>query len=168
MGKTVVYLEMTSLDDLRPSRSVPALALRRVDAATPMVQALQARVGASYGWRSASRTEHEWAELHAAHPLRQPWLVTHAGETAGIGNLEPQPGGNVEVVTFGLLPEFVGKGLGGYALTLLLRQAWHTTPLSSTEPVRRVWLHTSSEDHPNALVNYRARGLRPYGVEARA
>ncbi|MET7301326.1 GNAT family N-acetyltransferase [Embleya sp. NPDC005575] len=168
MGKTVMYLEMTSLDDLRPSRPVPALALRRVDPATPLLHALQARIGAPYGWRSASRTEHEWAELHAAHPLLQPWLITHAGETAGIGNLEPQPGGNVEVATFGLLPEYVGKGLGGCALTLVLRQAWLTAPYSSAEPVRRVWLHTSSEDHSNALVNYRARGLRPYGMEARA
>ncbi|MEU0934681.1 GNAT family N-acetyltransferase [Embleya sp. NPDC005971] len=168
MGKTLMYLEMTSLDDLRPSRPVPSLALRRVDPATPLVQDLQARIGAPYGWRSVTRTEQDWAELHAAHPLRQPWLITHTGETAGIGNLEPQPAGNVEVVTFGLLPEYVGKGLGGCALTLLLRQAWHTAPVVGTEPVRRVWLHTSSEDHPNALVNYRARGLRLYGMEAHA
>ncbi|MGW1989396.1 GNAT family N-acetyltransferase [Embleya sp. NPDC001921] len=168
MGKTVMYLEMTSADELRPSRSVPELALRRLDPITPEVYALQARVGAPYGWRSASRTERDWAELEAAHPLRQAWLITHAGERAGIGNLEPQPDGNVEVVTFGLLPEFVGMGLGGCALTLLLRQAWRTSPYAPTEPVRRVWLHTSSEDHPNALLNYRSRGLRPYGIEAHA
>ncbi|MGC0419900.1 GNAT family N-acetyltransferase [Embleya sp. AB8] len=167
MGKTVMYLEMTSRDDLRPAPVVPALGLRRADPPTPMIHALQARIGAPYGWRSTTRTLAEWAAFRTEHPLLESWLITHDGDTAGVGNLEPQPGGNVEIATFGLLPEYVGKGLGGHALTLVLDQAWRTTPLTPTEPVRRVWLHTSSQDHPNALLNYRARGLRPYGMEAR-
>ncbi|MFI1583355.1 GNAT family N-acetyltransferase [Embleya sp. NPDC020630] len=167
MGKSLMYLEMTAPDELRPSRPVEALGLRRVEP-SPEVYALQARIGAPYGWRSTERTERDWAELRAAHPLRESWLITHRGESAGIGNLEPQPGGVVEVVTFGLLPEYVGKGLGGWALTLVLRQAWATPPLPDAAAVRRVWLHTSSEDHANALKNYRSRGLRLYGVEAHA
>jgi GNAT superfamily N-acetyltransferase len=76
-------------------------------------------------------------------------------------DFEPQPGGQVEITTFGLLPEFVGGGLGGHALTLTVRQAWAVEPLDA-EPVRRVWLHTSDVDHPNALPNYRRRGFRPF------
>ncbi|MFZ3467751.1 hypothetical protein ACODT3_38635 [Streptomyces sp. 4.24] len=33
------------------------------------------------------------------------------------------------------------------------------------EAVRRVWLHTNSDDHPSALLNYRRRGLRVYRTE---
>jgi hypothetical protein len=35
------------------------------------------------------------------------------------------------------------------------------------EPVRRVWLHTSSRDHPHAKPNYERRGFRPFRTEQR-
>lgn len=63
----------------------------------------------------------------------------------------------MEITTFGLVPEFVGKGLGGYALTLAVTEAWNLTP-----NVRRVWLHTSNLDHPHALPNYEHRGFRRF------
>ena len=66
----------------------------------------------------------------------------------------------VEIETFGLLPEFTGKNLGGYALTLTIERAWRLTP-----SVRRVWLHTSSLDHPHALPNYHRRGFHTYKTE---
>jgi len=76
-------------------------------------------------------------------------------------SMEAQPDGNVEITTFGLVPEFVGRGIGGYALTLAVRLAWRLPG------ARRVWLHTSSKDHPNALPNYRARGFEPFHVEVK-
>lgn len=70
------------------------------------------------------------------------------------------PGGEAEIVTFGLLPEFVGKGLGGFALTLAVQQAWALAP-----SVSRVWLHTFTVDHPHALPNYHRRGFRTFRSE---
>lgn len=73
-----------------------------------------------------------------------------------------QPEANVEIATFGLVPELVGRGLGGPALTLAVRLAWNQVNPDDLAPVRRVWLHTSSLDHPRALANYRARGFVPF------
>ncbi|MFI8456984.1 GNAT family N-acetyltransferase [Kitasatospora sp. NPDC085464] len=164
MEKTVTYLEMTDPGQLRPSPAVDALGLVAADGASPGVQAVQARVGAPHGWRSTARTAADWAAHLAEHPRRRYWLLTYGGEPAGVANLEPHPGGEVEITTFGLVPEYVGRGLGGYALTLALRQAWATEPLGAGA-VRRVWLHTDTEDHPNALRNYESRGLRAYRTE---
>ncbi|MFJ1707468.1 GNAT family N-acetyltransferase [Kitasatospora sp. NPDC088346] len=164
MPKTVTYLEMTGRAELRPAPAVPALGLRRVDSSSPLVRSTPARIGAPHGWRSTARTGEEWTEAIAARPLRQYWLLTHGTDVAGAAFLEPQPGGEVEITTFGLLPERVGQGLGGYALTLALRRAWATEPLAA-DAVRRVWLHTSSDDHPHALANYHRRGLRTYRIE---
>jgi hypothetical protein len=61
-----------------------------------------------------------------------------------------------------VVPEFVGRGLGGAALTLGLRRAWELTPGAT-----RLWLHTSSVDHPSALPNYHRRGLRTFRTEGR-
>lgn len=71
---------------------------------------------------------------------------------AGYFELEQQ-GPSVEVVYFGLMEGFIGRGLGGWLLTGALRRAW---AVPGTE---RVWLHTCSLDGPHALANYRARGL---------
>jgi GNAT superfamily N-acetyltransferase len=166
MAKTVTYLEMTSADALCASSKVSGLGLIRVDRdrGLPSVRTMAARVGGPHGWRSVVRTVPEWEALEAEHPLLQYWFVVFDGEPVGVANLEPQPAGEVEILTFGLVPEWVGRGLGGYALTLALRQAWATEPVGA-ERVRRVWLHTNSNDHPNALVNYRRRGLSVFRVE---
>ena len=62
-------------------------------------------------------------------------------------------------VSFGLLPAFHGRGLGGALLEFALRRGF---ALGS-----RVWLHTTTTDGPAALPNYRARGLVPYKEEPR-
>jgi len=66
----------------------------------------------------------------------------------------------IEIVYFGLLPEFIGRGLGGALLTSAIENAWAWSPTPS-----RVWVHTCNRDHPGALNNYKARGFRVYKVE---
>jgi GNAT superfamily N-acetyltransferase len=162
--KITTYLEMTDPADLNPAPAVPGLALRRLDTDSPLVRSVQARVGENHGWGAAARTEEQWEEHLAARPQRQYWLITFEDAPAGVAYLQPGTGGNVEITAFGLLPAYLGKGLGGYALTLALRQAWATEPLDAPT-ARRVWLHTCTEDHPHALGNYQKRGMRPYRVD---
>ncbi|MFC7304061.1 GNAT family N-acetyltransferase [Streptomyces monticola] len=166
MERVVSYLEMTDEAQLRPAAPVPDLSLRRLESDAPLVREVHARVGDPYGWQESTRTAAQWETHFRDHPLRQYWIVVHGAEPAGVAYLEPQQGGDVEVTAFGLLPEYVGKGLGGYALTLSLRQAWATRPVGA-EAVRRVWLHTDTRDHPHALANYEKRGLRAYRREAK-
>ena len=64
----------------------------------------------------------------------------------------------MEIAIFGLMPRFVGRGLGGALLTRALEEAWRTQPSSN----RR---HTCSLDHPAALPSYIARGMKVYRVE---
>jgi GNAT superfamily N-acetyltransferase len=72
-------------------------------------------------------------------------------------------GTEVEVENFGLLPAFIGRGIGGHLLTTGLRNAWTMAERHpEIDRVTRVWLQTNTLDGPNALTNYKARGLRPY------
>jgi GNAT superfamily N-acetyltransferase len=64
---------------------------------------------------------------------------------------------DVEIAYFGLLPEYIGGGLGGALLTSAIENAWAWSPTPS-----RVWVHTCNRDHPNALANYQARGFKIY------
>ena len=70
------------------------------------------------------------------------------------------------IVVFGLVPEIVGKGLGGHLLTVGTRLAWEAEHADG-RPTRRVWLLTSSRDHPHAKPNYERRGFRAFRTEQR-
>jgi GNAT superfamily N-acetyltransferase len=157
MKETVTYVEMTALGQLDPAAPVPGLTLRPVDRGSPQIPDILARIGADYHWPSATRTEQEWVAWFAEYPDRMFWLLTLEDEPAGMVTYDLHPGGEAEIVTFGLLPEFVGRRLGGFALTLAVQQAWALAP-----SVHRVWLHTSSKDNPRALPNYHRRGFRTF------
>ena len=64
----------------------------------------------------------------------------------------------VEIAYFGLLEEFQNKKLGSYLLSQAIQKSFN----GSTE---RVWVHTCSLDHKNALKNYIARGMKIFKTE---
>jgi RimJ/RimL family protein N-acetyltransferase len=154
MEEIITQLEMTAADQLAPAPVVDGVSLRAVEPPAN-IRDLHVRIGTPHAWPSVSRNDEDW-ERWLAEPNRRYRIVEYRGEVVGAADFEPQQDGDVEITTFGLLPEFVGKGLGGYALTLVVADAW-TLP-----GTRRVWLHTSSLDHPNALPNYLSRGFRSF------
>lgn len=86
-------------------------------------------------------------------PEHETLLATVRGAPAGYVELDQQ-GDEVEIAYFGLLPRFVGHGLGGWLLAAGIERAW------ARPDAARVWVHTCSLDGPRALANYEARGLR--------
>jgi GNAT superfamily N-acetyltransferase len=166
--ETVTYLEMTSLDRLVPGRQPPApVEMRKLDRTSePLFRSTYERVGAPHGWIGrAVWSEQQWEEF-LSHPGVLAWIARVGGEVVGLVELETRPDGDVEIVSFGLVPEFVGKGFGGHLLTVATRLAWEATAVDGSATTR-VWLHTSSRDHPNARPNYEGRGFRPYRTEHR-
>jgi GNAT superfamily N-acetyltransferase len=173
MPEVVTYLEMRSSDELNAAPSIPEVSLERAHAGSPLIRELTERVGRPCGWRTVSWSDQKWAEF-LANPDVQAWLITHEDGPAGRQHLgitmyqlhpaaevrtpaEVKTGAEVQLTHFGLVPELIGRGLGGYALTVAIRTAWTLIPGAD-----RVWLHTSTLDHPNALPNYQKRGFRPY------
>lgn len=164
--RTVTYLEMTSPDELRPSDSAPdAVSMDSVGKSSPAIPATYHRIGSPYHWSRVAWSDEEW-QKYLSRPHLHHWIATVDGETAGMVEIEAQAGGNVEITVFGLVPEFVGKGFGGTVLTRGTELAWHAEPVGAA-CVTRVWLHTSSLDHPQALPNYLARGFHQFRTETR-
>lgn len=155
----VTYVEMTDRAQLVAAAPVPGLVLEPLDRTSPLVPDILARVGAPYGWKSSRRTPDEWRAWFDENPRRAFGLLSFTDDHAGIVAYDPQDH-EVEIKSFGLLPDFVGKGLGGHALTLGIQHAWELSPTAA-----RVWLHTSSFDHPSALPNYHRRGFRTFKTE---
>ena len=168
LEQTITWLEMTSPDELRPGRPPPVpMELQPGDTSlVPLLRATSDRVGEPHGWTSRPAwSEVRWAD-HLARPDVRAWVARVGGEPAGLIELESRPGEEVELTVFGLVPEFVGRGFGGHLLTLATRLAWETRHPGGAA-TRRVWLHTASTDHANALPNYLGRGFRVVRTEVR-
>jgi GNAT superfamily N-acetyltransferase len=166
--ETITSLEMTDPDQLVPARPPPApIRLERHGRGSlSLLRSTYARIGAPHGWVTRPAwSDGQWEEL-LSRPEVQAWLARVGGEVAGMVELELQPGGQVGIEVFGLVPEFVGRGFGGPLLTMGTRLAWEAEHADG-RPTRRVWLQTSSRDHPHAIVNYRRRGFRPFRTEQR-
>ena len=84
-------------------------------------------------------------------------LYSH-GSPAGYFELDGRIESEVELAYFGLLPQFIGRGLGSWLLNRALATAWYRKP-------KRVWVHTCNLDHPNALLCYQKAGFKAYRKE---
>ena len=152
----VVYLEMLS----PPRRSVPPPRndLAIVHARKPTLsfyRYLYDTVGKPYHWLSRRKlTDAELAAL-IHDPLMENHVLYVDGVPAGFAELDRRIEGEIELVQFGLMPEFIGQGLGRYFLQWTIDKAWSYSP-------KRFWLHTCTKDHPAALPNYRKAGFAIY------
>jgi GNAT superfamily N-acetyltransferase len=157
---TRTYLEMSSPGDLRPA-PVPSDGVRveRVTARAPSFwRYLYTEVGRAYQWIDRLRWTDDDIVRYLTDPAIQLWVMTSGGAPAGYFELRTVGDGSVEIAYFGLLPDFVGRGLGKYLLTVAAQHAWALG-------AERVWLHTSTLDHSSALPNYLARGFRIFKRE---
>ncbi len=62
-----------------------------------------------------------------------------------------------EIAYFGILEEHIGRGYGGFLLSEALKIGLKNS--------NRVWVHTCTLDHPNAIENYKSRGMKIFKTE---
>ena len=154
-----------SLEMLQPSGVVaaprPDLDLDLVRAQRPSPELgrfLYTAVGGNWYWIDRLAWSYERWLAWLARAGCETWVAYLEGTPAGYFELDGSSVSEVEIAYFGLLPQFIGAGLGGWLLTRALTRAWELGP-------RRVWVHTCSLDGANALANYEARGMRVSNVE---
>jgi len=159
---TTWFLQMTDPGRLPPRPDPnPDLEVRRAELPSPeFSRALYAAVGSDWYWIDRLRWSWDrWMEW-LDRPELETWVAYLAGTPAGFFELE-RAGGDVEIASFGLLPAFIGRGIGPRLLDFALRRAWELAPA-------RVWVHTCSLDGPAALRTYQARGLEIYDERVEA
>ena len=150
---TVYYLEM-----LAPShRFIPApregLTVLHVQSPTvPYYRTLYNAVGKDFYWLSRRKMPDEALAAILSDPRDELHVLHVEGRPAGFAELDRRQPQEIELVQFGLLPDFIGQGLGKWFLQWTIDKAW------SCEP-KRFWLHTCTLDHPAALPNYQKAGF---------
>ncbi len=156
---TITYLEMTSPEHFRPaSMASNNVVVRKVGVPTPAINHFFfLNVGRPWQWYSRLKwTLTDWEKWVGKIEVTT-WIGYIQDTPFGYFELERQDA-NLEIVFFGLLPQFIGKGLGRYLLSEAINVSWWSNP-------QRVWLHTCSLDHPSALKHYQDRGFVVYKEE---
>ena len=155
------YLEIRSLEYFneikKPSENFSVEVLNPKD--FQLNKFFYKNIGKNYEWVDRLVwTDLNWIDYVSNENLFT-YILKDQEDIAGYFELLLNPNNNeAEIAYFGLLEEYFGKKLGGYLLSEAIRQSFRMKSL-------RVWVHTCSLDHENALGNYLSRGMKIFKSE---
>ena len=120
---------------------------------------LYKEVGKDFFWRDRLRwSDQQWLDYINNNFFRL-YVLKYKNNLAGYYELLYDINTNsIEIPYFGIFKELYGKGIGGYLLTDAILTAFEGN-------IDKVWVHTCTLDHPNALKNYIARGMNIFKTE---
>jgi len=127
--------------------------------AVPYYRFLYNTVGGQWlWWLRRSLDDAELARI-IHDPRVEVWVLFASNQPAGFAELDfRQAPRSVDLAYFGLMPSFIGRGLGPYLLGEALERAWIGRP-------ERITVNTNTLDHPKALPLYKRMGFVPIREE---
>ena len=159
----ITYLEMTHAPHTPPPP--PPIETHAIMLAKPVTVSfyryLYNTVGAdNLWWERRVLSEEDLGALVQTEDV-DVFVLYMQGTPAGYYELFQVAGSDtIEIAYFGLLPDFIGRGLGAYMLRCALDEAWRRGP-------EKVTVNTCDLDHPNALQNYQRAGFAPVDQKTR-
>ena len=155
------YLEINFLKDLKETHYFPdnysVVLLDPVD--FQLNKFFYKNIGKNHHWVDRLVwTEKQWID-YVSHKNVKTYVLKNEKNYVGYFELIfHQKKKEVEIAYLGLLEEYQNKRLGSYLLSSAIKNSFSNRP-------KRVWVHTCSLDHKNALNNYIARGMKIFKTE---
>ena len=155
------YLEISYLEDLKDSTNLSDhYSINLVDPFDfQLNKFFYKQVGKKHRWLDRLNWSDEKWINYISNKNLDTYIISDSENLVGFFELLNNPHlSETEISYFGLLEEYIGRGIGGYALSVAIRKSFEKN-------IKRVWLHTCTLDHPNALKNYIARGMTVFKKE---
>ena len=155
------YLEIKSLNDLneveRPTGDYSINLVNPID--FQLNKFFYKQIGKNHQWNDRLVwDDNKWIN-YVSNPNINTFVLKDKKDIAGFFELIYHKDSlEIEIAYFGILEEYMKKKLGGYMLTEAIKLAF-------SYKIKRVWVHTCSLDHKNALRNYLSRGMKVYNSE---
>jgi GNAT superfamily N-acetyltransferase len=158
---TVTYLEMRAHPGgLRIHPSPGKIALIRAEpCSVSFYRYLYQSVGESCLWYVRREWDDKRLAAHLNRETTEIFVLYVGGVPAGYFELDASDRRETELSYFGLIPEFIGCGLGQFLLQAAIDRAW-------SRPLDRFRVNTCTFDHPRALPNYQRAGFAVYDRRA--
>ena len=155
------YLEISSLSDLNESiNPSDSYFIELVEPSDfQLNKFFYKNVGKNYHWIDRLVwTEKQWIAYTSDKKVKT-YVLKNNNDFAGYFELIfHQDKNEIEIAYLGLLEEYQNKKLGSYLLSSAIKNSFLKKP-------NRVWVHTCSLDHKNALNNYLSRGMKVFKSE---
>ena len=155
------YLEINLLEDLRDSGQFSNdYNINIVDPENfKLNKFFYKRIGKKHHWVDRlSWSDKQWID-YVSDKKVMTYVLKFKGDLAGYFELILHPEKEeVEIAYLGLLEEYQNKKLGSHLLSSAIKNSFINKP-------KRVWVHTCSLDHKNALNNYKSRGMKIFKTE---
>jgi GNAT superfamily N-acetyltransferase len=151
----VTYLHMLEPPAGEALPSPPGVSLVRLTPSVGFYRYLYESVGGPWGWTDRKALSDRDLAAILGNPRVEVWVVYVGEEPAGYFEIDRRRRGQARLVYFGLMPAFIGQGLGRWLLDAAVRIAWQGGP-------RRLLVNTCTLDHPAALPLYQKAGFIPY------
>ena len=156
IATVVTHLELLQRPSLRPEHPQDSWILRKTDwPDLDQYRALFRRIGEDLFWFSRLQLSYDELRERFDAPFYEAYVFESAVQEEGIVELDFGVEGECQLAFFGLTPMMVGRGAGRWMMNRALEIAW-------SRPIRRMWVHTCSLDHPNALNFYVRSGFEPF------
>jgi ribosomal protein S18 acetylase RimI-like enzyme len=120
---------------------------------------LYKEVGRDFFWRDRLKwSDQDWLNC-ISNDFFKLYILKQNNNLTGYYELLYDPKvPSMEISYFGIFKEFFGKRIGGHLLTDAILTSFN-------QKINKVWVHTCTLDHPNALKNYLARGMKVFKTE---
>ena len=117
------------------------------------------QIGKKYRWTDRLVWSNlQWSN-YVSNKNLETFVIKNDKKLVGYFELIHHPEKNeIELAYFGLFEDYFGKGVGGYALTTAIVKSFE-------KKIKRMWVHTCTLDHPNAIKNYLASGMKIFKEE---
>ena len=155
------YLEINSLDDLNQgSRSSDEYTLNLLDPINfQLNKFFYKNIGKKHNWVDRLIwTEEQWIDYVSSKNVKTYVLKCKEDLVGFFELIHHQEKKEIEIAYLGILEEYHNKKLGSYLLSEAIK-------LSFKKKINRVWVHTCTLDHKNALNNYMKRGMKIFKTE---
>ncbi len=155
------YLEIFSLKDLKegnkPSEDYSLSLINPIN--FQLNKFFYKNIGKNHKWVDRlAWSEEKWITYVSSENVKT-FVFKFKDDLAGFFELIlHQEKNEIEIAYFGILKEYQNKKLGSYLLSEAIKKSFENK-------VNRVWVHTCSLDHKNALNNYISRGMKIFKTE---
>ena len=154
------FLEIRDVKNLKinPTKKIKFL-VKKINPDFQLNKFFYKQVGKKHRWLDRLNWSDEKWINYISNKNLDTYIISDSENLVGFFELLNNPHlSETEISYFGLLEEYIGRGIGGYALSVAIRKSFE-------KDIKRVWLHTCTLDHPNALKNYIARGMTVFKKE---
>jgi len=154
------FQEINSIKDLKFSKCLEKnLSIKKeININKDLPKFLYKEVGKDYNWNDRlCWSDDDWVRL-ISNSNYELYTIFKNKDLVGYYELIFDEHKDFEIAYFGIFKDYFGKKIGGYLLS-------HAIENSFNKGAKRVWVHTCTLDHPNALKNYMTRGMKIFKSE---